>query len=256
MTALTSALLYVVLHFGPNSSLIYDQLARRDAIDRQFLPIEFLYQISQEPLYLVLHEQKDWQRAFYLPASEPALPGERNLPGLEVPRLYLYRPFYMEKGRLKNLNTFAVDIGEGYYFALLERQFERKLRDSSFRKQAETRAGELFAEVPAAQRLQVYGSALAEFAAHLMTIVSELDRAKHRGIHLCPGEKKIPLLEHWRKAFADTPFPGTYTPDGSFEPRMTGQVLQSEDKLLAVKELLGRRRWKGDAVHDLPICAP
>lgn len=256
MSALASALLFVVLQLGPNQGLIYDQLARRDAIDRQMLPIAPLYEISQEPLYLVFHRQPDWRKAFYLPAGAPALPGERGLPGLEVPRLYLYKPYYLPQGgRLPDFGSLAVDTASAYFEALLERQFERRLGDAAFAARAQARADQLFAEVPESDRLAVYGGALAEFGGHLMSIANELSRAKRRGIQLCPGEKTPPLLAHWRRAF-EAPFAGSYTPAGSFEAKLTEKTLEREDKNLAARELLGRSHWQGDPVADLGVCHP
>lgn len=257
MTGLAGALLFVVLKLGPNQGLIYDQLARRDAADRHFLPIEALYEVSREPLYLVFHQEKDWRRAFYLPAGQPALPGERSLPGLEVPRLYLYRPHYLgSPGRLVDFSGLAVDTASGYFEALLERQFERRLRQPPFAARTQERADLLFPEVPSEDRLEVYGATLAEFGGHLLSIANELARAKRRGVAICPRDKSIPLLEHWRRAFEGGQFPGSYTPPGTLEPALTRRLLEREDKELAAAELLGRFRWKGDPVADLGVCRP
>lgn len=256
MNALAGALLFVVFHLGPNQDLIYDQLARRDAVDRRLLPIEALYEISREPLYLVFHQEKEWRRAFYLGAGMPALPAERSLPGLEVPRLYLYRPLFLVGGRLPDFSGLAVDTSSGYFEALLERQFERRLAKPEFAARAKARADQLFAEVAEERRLGVYGSTLAEFGGHLMSIANELARAKRRGVDICPREKSLPLLDHWRRAFEETPFAGSHTPAGSFEPLLTRAVLAREDKLFGAAELLGRARWKGDPVADLAVCRP
>lgn len=256
MTTLAGALFYLVLKLGPNGGLIYDQLAHRDRIDRHFLPIEALYEISREPIYLVFHEERSWQKAFYLPASSPALPAPRSLPGLAVPRLYLYRPYYAVGGRLVELENLAVDTASAYYGALLERQFERKLAKKAFAARATQRASKLYQEVPKEQRLEVYGRTLAEFAGHLMSIASEIARAKRRGIVVCAPAASLPLLEHWRRAFSNPGFVGTWSQEGSFEPILTQNALTSEDKTLAILELLQRPRWKGDPHADLDVCAP
>ena len=256
MSALAGALLFVVLNCGPNQVLIYDQLARRDAVDRRLLPIEPLYEITRQPLYLVFHQRKDWRRAFYLGEAAPALPAERSLPDLRVPRLYLYGPHYLKDGRLADLRDLPVDSASNYYQALLERRFATRLADPAFAARARSRADLLFAEVPEADRLEVYGNTLAEFGGHLMSIAGELGRAKRRGTDICPRKNAIPLLEQWRRAFADGPFAGSYSPPGSFETLPTRQVLALEDKKLAAADLLGRFRWNGEPVADLPVCRP
>lgn len=256
MSALAGALLFLYLKVGPNQQLVYDQLARRDAVDRKFLPIEAMYQISKEPLWIVFHQHKDWNKAFYLPAEAPALPEERSLPGLRVPRLYLYRPFYVNEGKLPDFKDLAVDTGSAYFTAMLERQAERKLGEGRGRDAAKARADLLFPEVPEEKRLEVYGEALADFAGHLMSIANEISRSRRRGVDLCPQGSEIPLLEHWKKAFGESQFFGLYTPPGGFEAVATQKSLEKEDKLLAAKELLGRQRWKGEPVADLGVCRP
>ena len=249
MSALASALLFVFFKIGPNNHLVQDQLARRDAIDGHFLPIEALEEVAREPLWLVFHEHDDWNRAFYLPKGPAVLAGERSLPGFDLPRLYLYRPYYLKEGKLPAFRDLAVDTGNYYFTALLEKQAESKLQSLP-----KARADQLFPEVPEDQRLGVYGESLAEFAGHLMSIANELGRARRRGVELCPKEKKIPLLEHWRRAFEQAQFFGLYRPEGSFEAIATERTLEPEDKLLAAKNLLGRSRWNGDPVADLKPC--
>jgi hypothetical protein len=254
VSALASALLFVFLKVGPNQFLVYDQLARRDAVDRHFLPIEGIYEVGKEPLWLVFHQQKDWNKAFYLPKGSAALAGERSLPGLDLPRLYLYRPYYLKQGRLPDFKDLAVDTGSAYFTATMEKRAEKKMVDAKVRAQAEKRADLVFPEVPVGQRVEVYGASLAEFAGHLMSIANEISRAKRRGIDLCPKAKEAPLLRHWRNAFGPSQFFGLYTPEGSFETVATERSLELEDKLLAAKVLLGRSRWKGDPVADLQVC--
>lgn len=250
MSALASALLFVFFKIGPNNYLVQDQLARRDAFDGHFLPIEALEEVAREPLWLVFHDQDDWNRAFYLAKGPAVLAGERSLPGFDLPRLYLYRPYYLKQGKLPAFKDLAVDTGNVYFTSLLEKQAESKLQSLP-----KSRADQLFPEVPENRRLEVYGETLAEFAGHLMSVANEISRAKRRGVDMCPKEKKIPLLEHWRKAFGPSQFFGHYRPEGAFEAVATERSLELEDKLLAATALLGRSRWKGDPVADIGVCA-
>lgn len=255
MSAAAGALLFLTLKLAPSQHLVYRQLARRDAADRKFLPIEALYELSREPLWIVFHDHQDWNKAFYLPAETPALPVEGSLPALALPRLYLYRPYYLAAGRLKDFKDFPVDTGSAFFTALLEKVAREKLVEGGLAA-AKARADQLLPEVEEGQRLEVYGETLAEFAGHLMSIANEIGRAKRRGIDLCPREQPIPLLEHWRRAFDQTQFFGTYSPPGSFEAVATRNGLEREDKIFAAKELLKRPRWKGDPLADLGVCRP
>lgn len=258
MSAIAGITFGLLLALGPNSHHLAEPLARQDELARRMLPTVYLEKLSRQLIYLVLHDEESWPRAFSLPAGQKALPGARALPGLEVTRLYLFRAHFLEAGKLRNLQDMPVDVASAFFGATLELEMLRLFANDAFAKNMAAQAGELFPEVPVAQRVQVYAETQIDFVANLLSIAVEIGRAQRRalarGKTLCQEGKTIPLFEHWRKTFTEGNFHGTYTPEGASEPTFTRKSLGLGDKKLALRELLGIKSWRGEVGADLRLC--
>lgn len=276
VTGLAGVLLAIAAAIGPNGHLVEAQLA-----DAGGLPVDVLRRPAGG-WWVVFHHQRDWAPAFYsepdadiavlgAAAAASGTPIHRLLPGLGLPRLFLYAPHYLEGGRLRRLEAMAVDVAEGYFHALLEAALNApEARGDSgildFRRAAGRRADELMAEVPAGQRLDAYLSAVRDFASHLLSIANEVRRAdrrsRERGSDLCAFlDPPRTLFALWERSLRETVYRGRYraTPEtgtaGNPAWRTTRRGLEAVDKARVLTELLGGR-WRGDAARDFPGLCP
>jgi hypothetical protein len=272
VTALAGLLLIVGGACGPDGYAVHRRLLAPAGAFADLLA-------AADGSWVVWHHHRDWARAFYSPPEEDvralavtsAGAVERLLPGLRVPRIFLYVPTYRPGGTSSTgsaaLSEQAVDVAEHYFHALVELYLDRRLREpgSWFRRLAEARAAELMDEVPPAGRLPAYADAAADFAAHLLSIAHEIGRADRRaaarGTDLC-GLLDPPrtLFALWRRSIRSGVYRGRYRP--AFEPGAgaTAAVesrrgLGEEDKRRILDELL--HGWTGDPARDFAgLCRP
>jgi hypothetical protein len=279
MTGLAVALMIAAGAFGPDGFAVHRRLLAEPAAAA--LPVARLLAAADDS-WVVWHYQRSWAAAFYSPpgddlrrmalaalaAGRAGATVERLLPGLEVPRIFLYAPTYRPGGAPAALSEPAVDVAEIYFRALVELALDRQLRQpgSWFRQLAQERAAVLMDDVPAAGRRQAYADAVAAFTAHLLSIAHEIARAAHRaearGEDLC-GLLDPPrtLFALWRQSVRSTAYRGRYLPasDRGDVPPVVAESrrgLASEDKEQILAELL-QGRWTGDPVRDFaPALCP
>lgn len=265
MTGLAGLLLSVAWMVGANGGLIARHLASSELAPSLAKPIE-----TAAGTWVVFHHQEPWARAFYAPpeegftlaalvTDEAAL--ERLLPGLEVPRIFLYAPYYRDGGGLLPLVEMAVDVAEAYFNALLVATLDRELwRDgSTYRRAILERAEAVMAEAPEPQRVEVYLGALSDFGSHLLSVANEIARAdrraRARGRDLCGLlDPPLTLFALWRQSIRDISYRGRYRtpPDlegGAVRWLTTRRGLEPLDKALFLEEVLGGA-WTGEPARD------
>lgn len=248
---------------GPNGAEL--GAALRPPAVAPWLPVERLAALAAE-LWLVEHRHADWRMAFFLPPATPVAElgvavlatdrgPSRLLPGLRLPRLFLYRPFYRREGVLQPVGAMPVDVAEHLFAALLDAWLERAVDDCHGRglgARLRRRAEATMADVPAAFRGEAYRRALVDFGAGALSVANEIARSDRRrrargSSDLCrlidrPGT----LFGAWRGVFAGA-WPGRWRgPDGE---RISRGVLTAEDRRWLLREALGVA-WNGDPRHD------
>ncbi len=274
MGGVAELLVTVFLTIGPNGYLIHQQLARSEV--REALPVAPLQAVAQR-LWIVFHQHPEWPMAFYAPpghgvkipesvrSAEHELP--RLLPGPDVPRLFLYKPYYQPEGRMVAVETMPVDVAEYYFHALLEAFFDLELARSAPGYQAiiEERAVARMRGVPPDYRREAYLAALADFGAHALAAGNELWRGIRRrraaGEEPCPGiDRPVALFGLWGTIFGAGEYRGGYyLREGAAEVAgrwvMSAEVLDRHDKELFSRQVF-EAYWSGDVREDFARFCP
>jgi len=274
MTGLGGLLLIAAGIFGPDGFAVHRQLLAAPAV--ALTPAVDSLLAAADGSWVVWHRNRSWGRAFYSPPQDrvallavasAAGPVERLLPGLELPRLFLYAPTYRPGGTVAALSEQAVDVAEYYFHALIELYLDQQLRQprSWFRRLAEHRGAELMAEVPPASRLQAYADAAGAFAAHLLSIAHEIARADRRagarGEDLCALlDPPRTLFELWQRSVRSGSYHGRYLrspdPGGGSAPVSTSRRGLAEADKRQILDQLFQSRWTGDPAHDFAHLCP
>ena len=270
MDGLAELLLTVAWAIGPNGQAVHAQLD--DPALRQTVPVAALADTTPD-LWVVYHEVDGWPMAFFTPAgtSRPALPAlgpveaaaPRLLPGLAVPRLYLYRDYYRAPASATPapVGAMPLDVAEYYFHALLDAWLDPTSgrAGGGFREDLARRSEVLMASVPADQRQDAYRAALADFGAHLLSTALEirrsLERRRRAGKDPCGAlDRPGTLYALWPRIFDESPFPGLYrAPTGEWT--RTVAILERADKERLAAEVLDIP-WTGDLRRDLGLACP
>ena len=211
------SLLFVAFALVPTAHALDHQLAI--AAERQALaPLGALRPLAAE-LWLVPHRLDGGPRAVFLPADSEA-PTGRWPWSAAVPRLLLHGPTHgldpsTPHGAPTPWRDLAVDTAEGLAFALVEAWLDPARSDAELDRWIHARAAVLMVEVPEASREIAFRAALADFAAHLVSIANEVyraaDRAAVRGVDACDWlTTGIPLFRLWRQGLEVGAYPGRY----------------------------------------------
>ncbi|RMH17611.1 MAG: hypothetical protein D6696_15170 [Acidobacteria bacterium] len=268
-TSLSALLLTLAVALGPDGAALRPVLSPPSA--PAGLPLAGLAELAPS-LWLVLHRRDDWRMAFYLPASTPVRDLElmlgpegsrsaRLLPGLALPRLVLYAPYYRPAGRWRPLAEMPVDVAEQLYYALLEGWLERaEGTDPGFAAELAERAAVTMAADPAAERLTAFRAAVAGFAASALSVAGEIARSEGR--RRAAGRPSLcRLLDHpatlfggWRRIFDGGLYPGEYPgaadqAGGRRRLKRSRGALSRDDKRWVMRRVLGAG-WSGAPRHD------
>ncbi len=263
MPRLSEILLLISLLTAADGYLIEQQL---QAAQRQPLA---QVAASSRRLWLVLHQREEWPWAFYarpnlrLAADQQQAAGLGSRAAMQVPRLLVYAPYYVERGRLKVLSSMAVDVADIYLAALFEAYLDEQLRSRSpYGAELSARAAEMLDDVPAAQRPAALASALADFGAHLTKIalqVEQLSDRRNSPRQLCPlVRQRVALFGAWERNFGEGGFPIQYRPagGGGRDWETSSARLSRSDKQQFIDAVL-EGRWRGDSVLDFSwLCEP
>lgn len=267
--------------FGPDGFAVHRQLLAA-ATASASLPVDRLLAAADDS-WIVWHHDRSWAPAFYSPpdqgvallalaaaAGRRAPAGgevERLLPDLTLPRLFLYAPTYRPGGTVTDLSEQPVDVAEAYFHALLELYLDRESRRprSWFGRLAEDRGTALMADVPPQGRRQAYADAVSAFAAHLLSIAHEIDRASRRagerGEDLCALlDPPRTLFGLWQRSIRSGVYPGRYlspsVAGGARSLSTSRRGLAEVDKRQILEQLF-QNRWTGDPVRDFAsLCPP
>jgi len=269
---LASIVLAAVLATGPNGATVTHALKRPEL--RRTLPVDVLAADARR-LFVVYHELPDAPMAFYLPPQRLAAAGdargapdlglillsktggvERLLPALEVPRIFLYAPYYRRGTGLTAIREMTLDVAEYLFHTLLEAYLDAVA--PAYEPTFSDRAAATLGDVPEEHRRRAYLAALADFGSHLLSLALELERAVERqhtaGKDVCravrhPGT----LFAKWPRLFREEPFRGHYE-SGGREVLATGSIGR-RDKEILVRDVLGGR-WTGDVRQDFGLDCP
>ncbi len=250
-------LLVVGWVLGPRDALLAQQIATAEATVA--LPLTALQPISEQ-LWVVWHQRQDWTRAFYLPPETPVTQlvadagpsAEVLLPGLRLPRLFLYAPDYQKR---EIWGSLAVDTAEIYFHALLEAYFDQELRRSAsrWRPLVEKRAPELLPDLPPDVQTTAYLAGLIDFAAHTLATAHEIQRTFKRrpsAAERCALLQRPGLPTLWQKIFTAEQYRGSYPTGNPAQPwQLSPRGITAEDKAL-VQERLFAHRFSGDPQQD------
>ncbi len=235
---------------------------------------------------IIFHDQPDWAMAFYVPASAVSVAISRQdvadeiLPLGDVgrPRVFLYAPYYLKAAGLREASGMSVDVAEYYFHALLEARLDlvESHGGSPYGRFVVGRAAEWMTDVPEAQRTSTYLDAVADFGAHVLSLVQEISRASQRSARSGDkpaGSELCHLLAHpaslfalWRKSLTQGAFVGWFEANESSSEGTAGpagsqwvvsrQPLTWRDKEMFLREVLGQV-WSGDPAHDFTwLCPP
>ena len=265
MGGVAELLLAVVLTIGPNGYLIHQQLAQSQV--REALATAAPEAVGPR-LWIVFHQQPEWPMTLYvLPGHVAEIPEPirsakhelpRLLPALDVPRLFLYAPYYRPGARMVAVESMPVDVVEYYFHALLEAflDLERARSASGY---IDERAAERMRSVPPGHRREAYVAALADFGAHALAVANELWRGIRRrqaaGEEPCPGiEQGAALFGLWGKIFGAGEYRGRYylregDAEGAGRWVTSAESLDRRDKELFLRQVL-EARWSGDVRED------
>ena len=196
-------LVTVLALVGPNGYLLLPSLAPAEV--RASLPADVFLPLASR-LWIVYHERPEWPMALYLPAAdEPAdlsLPlvaadAERLLPGLRVPRLFLYAPYYRPAVPAADM---PLDVAQYFFGALLE-----ALLDLAPPPDLDARA--------AGRGREGYVSALTAFGAHALSAAIEVRRSLAR--QRAAGKDPCRIVDHpatlfglWHRIFTTEEYRG------------------------------------------------
>ncbi len=245
--------------FGANGFLVEHQLAGVET-----LPVAWLEPVADR-VHVVFHAREDWAMAFYdASGATPAPAGDALAGGSSAngPRLTLFAPFYLAPGGLVEPSQMPVDVAEYYFHALIEAALDIE-RESAYAGFMGERAVELMAEVPVTHRSSAYGSALADFGAHLLSIRNEIARLAERraaaGGDLCGLlDQPASLFGLWRRSIDSGTYAGSYFSAGDDGPPrwvQSRRALDRSDKDRFLAEILGVD-WSGDPARDFAaICS-
>jgi len=181
---------------------------------------------------------------------------ERLLPALEVPRIFLYAPYYRRGAGLAAIRDMTLDVAEYLFHALLEAYLDAATPDHEATFSG--RAAATLSDVPQEHRREAYLAALADFGSHLLSLTLEIERTLERqrrlGKDVCravrhPGT----LFAKWPRLFAEEPFRGHYE-SGGRSVLATGSI-ERRDKEILVRGIL-RGRWTGDVREDFGLDCP
>jgi hypothetical protein len=181
---------------------------------------------------------------------------ERLLPALDVPRLFLYAPYYRE-GKQDGVAGMPLDVAEYLFNALLEALFDRRRGDLPVA--FEERVRRAMPSAPEECRREAYLAAVSDFGSQAFSIALELRRSAARlraaGKDPCPAVRHpATLFGAWGKLFNEQEFRGRYTKDG--RQVHLSEALTAEDKRIFVRAVLGSE-WTGDVHGDFNFgCAP
>lgn len=238
-------LLFYLVGLWVGSAFAPDALARQlgEAVQRGHLPLAFACAM-EEDLALELHYSRHSVGATYRPPRAQTSEA-----------LALYAPSYLRGLRLVPVVDMPVDVGEGYFHALLDGHLRRELGRPAGALSAELRrrADEAMADVPEEDRVEAYIDALASFGSHLLAVTNELERKELQRSDsggLCPLlGRRLPLLDLWERIFTTEPYPGAYVTRGG-QVRFSQSTLRWEDKRFLLERVL-EDRWSGSIVDDL-----
>lgn len=257
MISLAEIVLTLAWTFGANGFLIDRQLD-----DVQALPLTWLEPVTGR-IRIVFHGREDWAMASYLPA---AVGHGVSATDVSYPRLALFAPYYLAPSGLVDISRMPVDVAEYYFHALIEAALDVELGDappSPYADWMRERAVELMSEIPKAQRLTAYTSALADFGAYVLAVRNEIARAADRqaaiGRDVCRHlEQPASLFGLWNRSLASGRYSGGYfAPEsgGSSDWVTSRQALHRADKERFLEELFDVS-WTGDPRRDFEeICA-
>lgn len=273
-------LLSVFLAVGPNGYWVERPL--RIADQEGVLPAAALADTAAR-LWVVYHHQPDLAMAFYEPVTPDSPPPadaaedgsptaapnalqsklarqmlasmggfERMLPALELPRLYLYAPYY-QKAQLKEM---PLDVSEYLFSALLEATFD--LGGEDLPLILRERGRKVMSEAPDGQRLNAYLAAMTDFGAQVMSVALELQRTMQRlgaqGKDHCPAvDHPATLFGQWGRLFSGAEFRGRYIDEG--RQAFLTQSLAGGDKELFLKAIL-QADWSGEIRADFETGCP
>jgi len=241
------ALLLTALAIGPNGHLLLPSLA--PAVVRAGLPADAFLPLTPR-LWVVYHDRRELPMAFYLPAAdEPAdlslhlfaAGGERVLPGLRVPRLFLYAPYFRPAAPALDM---PLDVAQYFFGALLEALLDlAPPADLDERTAGRDREG--------------YVSALAAFGSHALSVAVELRRSLAR--LRSAGKDPCAVVDHpatlfglWRRVFTTEEYRGQVRAPGQPRQWVLGPPLTEDDKAYFVDRVFGGF-WTGDARRDFGL---
>ena len=203
------------------------------------------------------------------PASAGLSTGEAT-----SPRLFLYAPYYLRAGGLREAPEMSVDVAEYYFHALLEARFDlvEGRGGSAYGSYVVARSANLLADVPESQRGAAYLDAVADFGAHVLSLVQEILRieSRHRPSGARPGSEVCRLLDHpaslfalWRTSLQHGAFVGQFEAErvsaGEADDDrwvISRHPLAWRDKENFLREVFGRA-WTGDPAQDFAwLCFP
>lgn len=269
MHALASIGLAVALAAGPNGAIVTHALKRPEL--RRSLPVDVLAEDARR-LFVVYHDLPSAPMAFYLPPQRLAtmdgapdlglalLSGtggvERLLPALEIPRIFLYAPYYRRGAELAAIREMTLDVAEYLFHALLEAYLDAAA--PTYEPTFSERAAATFGDVPEKHRREAYLASLADFGSHLLSLALELERSIGRqraaGKDVClavrhPGT----LFTKWPRLLDDERFRGHYESGG--RTVLASGSIERRDKELLVHDILGGR-FTGDVRRDFGLDCP
>ena len=290
MTGPAAVLVALFLSLGPNGHLLHPVLTADSA--RAALPTAPLVDVLPS-LWLVPHDQEALAMAFYAPRGGAGSPSmqeaerlaallgaelpERLLPGLNIPRVFVYAPYYFVDdgigGRLKSIESMPLDVSEYLFNALWEAWLDLALdsTEPDYAAHLAERAEDLMISAPPDQRREAYLSALGDFASHAFSVAGELRRvlarARARGRDPCPAiDLPTTLYGLWPKIFTDHGYVGGYyaphsgardtsAPWTSKQWITTRESLAEEDKKLFT-DAVWDGFWTGDVRRDFALTCP
>ncbi len=268
MSGFAGLVLSVVWALAPDGDLLARQLE-----GSELAPALVRLRPAAAGSWLVFHRRSSWAMAFYSPpeadlgsveraADEVLVEPERLLSEFELPRIFLFAPYYGSRDELADLAEVSIDVAENVYHALLEAYFDRECRDpaSAYLAAARQRTGSVMAEVPEPQRLAAYLAAASDFGSHLLSIAHEIGRAdrraRARGGDLCALlDPPRTLFGLWAASVETASYPGRYAVLSAGEGGLGGRQattrrgLERRDKELVLEHVLGGV-WTGDPAAD------
>lgn len=264
MEGLAALALTLVSSFGPNGWVLLAHLDPPEVRPR--MPVDVFVELAPR-LWVVLHEDPDRTMAFYDPpaeagsalwrlASSSSSSSERLLPGLRVPRIFLFTPYYRPEGRPRTVLDMPVDVAQYFFTALIEAFLDLRPPPGM-----DTRSEQYGRGIPPAERRGAYASALSQFGADVLAVAGELRRSLARqraaGKDPCPVvDHPNTLFVHWGRVFTSVEYRGMYRPPGAPPGTWSlGPPLSADDKRYLADRLFGGF-WTGDVRRDFELDCP